>query len=449
MARKIGLREKLPAELLYQRYVIDKKTINELAHEYQCTKHAIHRLLKVYDISRRTSVESRKTPAQDLLPKELLFELYVNQGLGNVEIEKMFNKKPGFVSTLLKRYGIQSRAFRLKNHLSKEQLQEMYIEKQMTFDEIAEIWGCDSSIIGDLLKKYSIPPRDRKNMHKTPLQDLLPKNQLYEYYIVQKLSSIEISKICNLKPAQVYNLLIRYEIPIRQKKEIAFEKYYKNDNVDIGFFEKLTPDLAYVLGLWASDGNLYNTTLSLGLVERDVIEWVSNKIGLKTKVISINSSKYNKPHVRIKFNNGYVRDIFNSYGISEKKSFNIEFPNLPDKFIPHFLRGVFDGDGSFSVKTYDRLRRKNGELRVIAILTFYSASKSFINRIKSIVESVVGGSRTINEDDRGENIVYSYHVSGVDRLIKFAYWMYPSNAFGMMKKKEKFIQLGANLSLDH
>jgi hypothetical protein len=35
-----------------------------------------------------------------------------------------------------------------------------------------------------------------------------------------------------------------------------------------------------------------------------------------------------------------------SFGISKRKSLTLEFPNIPDEYFWHFVRGYFDGDGS-------------------------------------------------------------------------------------------------------
>ena len=38
-------------------------------------------------------------------------------------------------------------------------------------------------------------------------------------------------------------------------------------------------------------------------------------------------------------------DLMNIHGINPCKSFNIEFPYVPEEYLHHFVRGYFDGDG--------------------------------------------------------------------------------------------------------
>ncbi|GLV64248.1 hypothetical protein Bmyc01_29180 [Bacillus mycoides] len=45
-------------------------------------------------------------------------------------------------------------------------------------------------------------------------------------------------------------------------------------------------------------------------------------------------------------------DIMNIHGIMPCKSFNIEFPFVPEEFLHHFVRGYFDGDGYVNYEAY-------------------------------------------------------------------------------------------------
>lgn len=38
-------------------------------------------------------------------------------------------------------------------------------------------------------------------------------------------------------------------------------------------------------------------------------------------------------------------DLVNLHGIGSAKSLSLEFPNVPNCYLSHFMRGYFDGDG--------------------------------------------------------------------------------------------------------
>ena len=59
-------------------------------------------------------------------------------------------------------------------------------------------------------------------------------------------------------------------------------------------------------------------------------------------------------------------------GLHPNKSLTIKFPNIPTKFQSHFIRGVFDGDGS--------INKTDGVIGII------SGSKDFIDGLYDILK---------------------------------------------------------------
>lgn len=139
----------------------------------------------------------------------------------------------------------------------------------------------------------------------------------------------------------------------------AIRKYHaENLSFNIDFFRILTPEMAYVLGLWASDGNVHGNRLFLDMTDADVIQWVAEQIKFTGKIDKIEKYRgFNTKEktvasigLRIRFRSQELADIFKSFGITERKSKTIQFPNLPDEMIPHFISGLFDGDGCIYVR---------------------------------------------------------------------------------------------------
>lgn len=118
------------------------------------------------------------------------------------------------------------------------------------------------------------------------------------------------------------------------------------------YFESIdSEEKAYFLGLIITDGCICKPTkhgeeiLSLTLVEED-------KYLLDEFIKELKSNKVSTPDGRgcysINILSNKLCDSLKKYGITERKSLNTVFPLMDEKFMPHLIRGMFDGDGSIS-----------------------------------------------------------------------------------------------------
>ena len=123
-----------------------------------------------------------------------------------------------------------------------------------------------------------------------------------------------------------------------------------NENI----FEKIdTEEKAYWLGFLYADGcihngNNYDYRIELGLKEEDKghLEKFKNFIGKNNKI----SKREKTKSVRYNFRSKKVWQDLINLGCTPTKSLTLQFPTkeqVPDDFLVPFLRGYFDGDGSF------------------------------------------------------------------------------------------------------
>ena len=120
-------------------------------------------------------------------------------------------------------------------------------------------------------------------------------------------------------------------------------------------------------------------------------------------------------------------------GITKNKSLIVKFPEVPDKFLSHFIRGVFDGDGS----VFFDPKCKKSPLGV----NFTSGSKEFMTTLESRLHSHAGVSkRTIYELNR-KNTSYSIKYRHKDSL-KFFDYIYAGTDESMWleRKRQKFLE---------
>lgn len=117
----------------------------------------------------------------------------------------------------------------------------------------------------------------------------------------------------------------------------------------MGFFAAWSPPMAYILGYWFADGNIYSQptcggyTVSIGSKDLAHLEQLRDVIGLGRLTRITGSDDFKLVICRKAMYEDLLR-----LGGSERKSLTLNWPAVPDVYLPHFARGYVDGDGSLS-----------------------------------------------------------------------------------------------------
>lgn len=161
------------------------------------------------------------------------------------------------------------------------------------------------------------------------------------------------------------------------------------------FFSKIETELqAYMLGFFASDGSINEKrkTFRIHLQERD-----SDIVLLFKHFISPDARTfYTEPH-NVKARDGMLVNAHRSFGVDiassklcndlvnlgfgYRKSYcDLHLPNIKKDLLIHFIRGYFDGDGSFSGGISQPKHRKNKVVRMY--FTIESKKVTILNEIQ-------------------------------------------------------------------
>jgi hypothetical protein len=147
------------------------------------------------------------------------------------------------------------------------------------------------------------------------------------------------------------------------------------------FFRVWTPEMAYVLGYWWTDGcmriksNTGAHEFEIASNDREHLETIAQTIGgnYGLRQVFKDSQCY-----KITFcSKEMYRDIL-AHGGTPHKSRTIGFPYIPPELLPHFVRGVVDGDGTLAW---------NGDRPVVHI---YSGSRQFLFDLAAAIEHATG-----------------------------------------------------------
>jgi len=114
--------------------------------------------------------------------------------------------------------------------------------------------------------------------------------------------------------------------------------------LDANFFDKWSPEVAYVFGLFCSDGNVSidGTYCGFHINKKDI-----EILELIKKVMKSNHPiQARGKYIYLRIYSKKIAKSLIKLGCVPRKSLNLNFPFIPSKYLKHFVRGYFDGDGS-------------------------------------------------------------------------------------------------------
>ncbi|MFC1621735.1 LAGLIDADG family homing endonuclease [Candidatus Omnitrophota bacterium] len=206
-------------------------------------------------------------------------------------------------------------------------------------------------------------------------------------------------------------------------------------NIDSNFFKNWSPDMAYILGLIATDGCLIQRKNATPCVDI-----TNNEIDLLNKIKQTMKSEHKickkKRGARFQVRNRVIYFDLLKLGLTPRKSKSLKFPEIPFKYLADFIRGCFDGDGGVTIWKEQRWKQ-TWQIRI----TFCSGSRSFLEELHRglILHGELKKGKIWNSGR-----AYELHFGIADSL-RFYRFMYSKETDLYLKRKkdtfEKFIKL--------
>lgn len=118
-----------------------------------------------------------------------------------------------------------------------------------------------------------------------------------------------------------------------------------------------TPEIAYAVGLLATDGNLSPSGrhVSVSSAERELLETFLRCVGRRAKIGHVEGG-YGTHGLRVQIGDVGLYRWLQSIGLTPRKSLTLGSINVPDELLAHLLRGLLDGDGSIKHAEWVRER---------------------------------------------------------------------------------------------
>ena len=193
-------------------------------------------------------------------------------------------------------------------------------------------------------------------------------------------------------------------------------------------FMEWSSNLAYAVGLIASDGCLSKDRrhISLASMDKELVENLKAALRIGNKIYrSGRGGEIIKKYYSINFGDIIFYKFLNRIGLTSAKSKTIRLVAVPNKFFADFLRGLFDGDGSF-YSFWDRRWPKSFGFK----LSIASASAYFINWLKRKLTTLYGVKGYLHQ---GAGVLNLEYVKGDTR--KLLQVMYLRDNILFLKRK--------------
>lgn len=188
--------------------------------------------------------------------------------------------------------------------------------------------------------------------------------------------------------------------------------------VNHDYFEEIdTVNKAYILGFFAADGCIYKNNKKCRVIfhikDKSLLEKFKQEIDSKQMI----QERYG--YYKLEIGSSKMFSDLQNLGFTRDKSNNCSYPNINEEFDNHFIRGVFDGDGSAKI-------RKGTDHLIID----FNGTKSLLDDIKNKVPC--RGTKV--RKCKGKNLHrVTYHNKEAEKL---AQWMYEDHDITLDRKKD-------------
>ncbi len=265
----------------------------------------------------------------------------------------------------------------------------------------------------------------------------LTREYLVEEYLIKQKSLNDIAKECFCTRQFVYKKMREFKIPSRDQKTasaLAYRKgkvigttidedgqkhtvIYQKKDVNEDFFSSWSNETVYVLGIIYSDGNVYQKghyyKLSITQKEPELLNKIKFLMNCNAKLTFTKKRGVAGELYSLSVQNKKIYEDLIKLGLTPNKSLTTDFPNIPQEYVRHFVRGCWDGDGSVYIGT------RSGSIRA----SFTSGSLNFIKGMLNELEKAGLKKRTIYTLKR-KNPSYYFRFSGFSQCKDLYHYLY-------------------------
>lgn len=178
----------------------------------------------------------------------------------------------------------------------------------------------------------------------------IPEEQVLSLYTVQHLSQDAIAKIVGCHRLTVLRKLRKMGVECRDRGG----KKYGDKHINNDYFANWSANMSYSLGFIAADGCVRphkGFEVKITSIDYDLLQFFKQEFKTERDI-------KRRPEIRTYdlyvYSKKMISDLY-KMGIVHRKTYSLEFPEVPEEFFWDFLRGYVDGDGHIEPAPNPRL----------------------------------------------------------------------------------------------
>ena len=260
-------------------------------------------------------------------------------------------------------------------------------------------------------------------------------NLLIKDYLNGK-SLTQCSKDYLLPINKIKKILNDANIHIRNRSEqLIITNQSRGYAINHNYFSKLNAENVYYLGFLAADGTVRKNDneikIALSAIDIGWLEEFKNNLKSQHK-ISTNVNNKGYTNVGFRFSSKQIKEDLKKYSVVPNKTYiGITMKNIPDNLKWYFLKGYFDGAGSFSWNK----NTFQGSFKIC------SYKQEILQEFKQLIESEynihVGIYSLVKPSG---NILYSLEMSTIGSyVILNRFYTSMADSPCLQRKKDKFL----------
>ncbi|MBT9166928.1 MAG: hypothetical protein DDT19_00252 [Syntrophomonadaceae bacterium] len=228
-----------------------------------------------------------------------------------------------------------------------------------------------------------------------------------------RLSTAAIGQQFDISRRSVTNIIGKHGL--EQKRPRYPKKYFHNDR----YFQEINEENSYWAGFIAADGCIVHCgTKSLVFHLQKIDHQQLINFAQCLSYLGLPKLRPNSILLRINGIYGLAQDLETNFNITTNKTFSLKPPPLQEeRHIRAFLRGYFDGDGSFSCSSK---HPKRTAFRLVG-------TKEFLTWVRTILAQYVGTNSDIKIAKYRNAYTLSY--GGNRQAYRILTWLYKRSTF--------------------
>ncbi len=261
-----------------------------------------------------------------------------------------------------------------------------------------------------------------ENKFNVPIKDLL-----YQMHWLEDMKHRDIALTLNTPRTTVTRWFCRLQVPTQScrrftdknltswlyktgqlKKKPRYEGPDRRiqrtrGRLNVDFFKEWSPEMAYVLGYFAADGCMFinprgSKYVSFTSCDCEILQKVRRMLGSNHKFgVKKRHNRNWKDAFTLQIGSKEMHKDLIKKGFMPKKAFRFKLPPVPKKYMRHFIRGYFDGDGSITRGYFKRKDRNNKKTPYI-LTSFASANINFLRKLsETLIRNINIGKGYLNK----------------------------------------------------